>query len=364
MQEPAPETKPAEAGADRPLAERFRDLDRKAKERSRAQSAELAELGRAGAASPAEYRRIVKQARWELGAIRGEVAALIKAHPDDPAAFDGLLLIGAELDDGLAAFAAARYLGDPRIATLCPLLRHSHRESSRRLLERIAAEGPDGRSRAQAAYALGEAHLARAKDPTTTDRDRERDEAKRHFERIVADHPEERSLEGSYRLADRARAALAWIANAPSLQVGRVAPAIVGELLDGTRFDLADYRGKVVALVFWGTWCQPCMAAVPHERELVARMKGRPFALVGVDADAAEDRAKALQTTRDEKMDWPSLWDGGFDGPIQARYNVDHYPTIYVLDGRGTIRFVDVRGDDLDRAVDALIAEMDGRPGG
>jgi cytochrome oxidase Cu insertion factor (SCO1/SenC/PrrC family) len=101
------------------------------------------------------------------------------------------------------------------------------------------------------------------------------------------------------------------------------------------------------------------MAMVPHERELVARMKGRPFAFIGVDADRPEDRAKALQTTRDEKMDWPSLWDGGFDGPIQARYNVDHYPTIYVLDARGVIRFVDPRGDDLDRAVESLLAEIE-----
>ncbi|WP_165246554.1 TlpA family protein disulfide reductase [Paludisphaera soli] len=363
MQEPAPETKPAEVGADRPLAERFRDLKRKIQERSRAQSAELAELRRAGAAggSP-EIRKSIERARRDHGAIRDEVAALIKAHPDDPAAFDGLLLIGAELDDDLAAFVEDRYLGDPRIATLCPLLRHSRRESSRRLLEKIAAEGPDGRSRAQAAYALAESHLARAKGPDASGRDRAMDEAKRHFERIVADHPEERSLEGSYRLADRAKGALAWIANAPSLQVGRVAPAIVGELLDGGRFDLADHRGKVVALVFWGTWCQPCMAMVPHERELVARMKGRPFAFIGVDADRPEDREKALQTTRDEKMDWPSLWDGGFDGPIQARYNVDHYPTVYVLDARGVIRFVDPRGDDLDRAVERLLAEIEPAP--
>ena len=51
--------------------------------------------------------------------------------------------------------------------------------------------------------------------------------------------------------------------------------------------------GKVVVLVFWGSWCGPCMAAVPHERQLVERFKGRPFVVVGVNSD--EDREKALR---------------------------------------------------------------------
>ena len=100
------------------------------------------------------------------------------------------------------------------------------------------------------------------------------------------------------------------------------------------------------------------MAMVPHERELVARMAGKPFILLGVNSDEARDRDKARKVAREKQMTWPSWWDGGFRGTIQTAYDVDHWPTVYVLDAGGVIRHIDVRGKDLDRAIDALLAEM------
>ncbi len=58
-----------------------------------------------------------------------------------------------------------------------------------------------------------------------------------------------------------------------NLVVGKPAPEIEGADMDGKPFKLSDYKGKVVVLVFWGTWCGPCMAQVPHERELVQPSK-------------------------------------------------------------------------------------------
>jgi thiol-disulfide isomerase/thioredoxin len=174
---------------------------------------------------------------------------------------------------------------------------------------------------------------------------------------VVKDYPDVTATGGTFPLADKARAELVWIANIPGLKVGKVAPAIVGEDLDGKVLNLNDHRGKVVVLCFWATWCAPCMAMVPHERELVKRMEGKPFLLIGINADETDKREKARKATRDEQMSWPSFWDGGVNGPIQIRYNVDHYPTLYVLDLRGVIRYIDVRGKDLDRAVDSLLLE-------
>ncbi len=150
----------------------------------------------------------------------------------------------------------------------------------------------------------------------------------------------------------------ARIANLPNLKVGKVAPEIVGEDLDGRPLRLGDHRGKVVVVCFWATWCGPCMAMVPHERELVERMEGKPFVLLGVNSDEAGDREKAKKATREKLMTWPSWWDGGFRGAIQTAYDVDHWPTVYVLDPEGVIRYFDVRGKDLDRAVDALLEAM------
>ena len=66
-------------------------------------------------------------------------------------------------------------------------------------------------------------------------------------------------------------------------RVGMPAPEIDGEDFDGMRVKLSDYRGKVVVVVFWASWCPPCCAMIPHERELVERNRDKPFAMLSVN---------------------------------------------------------------------------------
>jgi thiol-disulfide isomerase/thioredoxin len=140
-----------------------------------------------------------------------------------------------------------------------------------------------------------------------------------------------------------------------NLAVGKPAPDIDGLDLDGKPLKLSDFRGKVVVLVFWGSWCGPCMAEVPHERELVERLKGRPFALLGVDCN--EERSAALKAVKAERMTWPSWHDGAESGgPIATKYHIKGFPSVFVLDAKGIIRARD-RGQLLDRVVDSLLGE-------
>jgi hypothetical protein len=89
----------------------------------------------------------------------------------------------------------------------------------------------------------------------------------------------------------------------------------------------------------------------------VKRLAGRPFALVGVNSD--EDRDELKKVLQREKITWRSWWDGGSTtGPIASKWNIRGWPTVYVLDARGVIRYKDVREESLDRAVDALLQEM------
>ena len=100
----------------------------------------------------------------------------------------------------------------------------------------------------------------------------------------------------------------------------------------------------------------------PHERSLVERLKDKPFALLGVNSD--KDKTKLKERMLEENITWRSFWNGpeGTGGPISARWNVRGWPTIYVLDHMGVIRFKGPRGEDMDKAVDQLLEEMGALP--
>jgi hypothetical protein len=95
----------------------------------------------------------------------------------------------------------------------------------------------------------------------------------------------------------------------------------------------------------------------PHERSLVKRLEGEPFALIGINSDdSLEDLKKVLVK---ENITWRS-WQNERPGKasIAKEWNVSSWPTIYVLDHEGVIRFKGVRGEAMDVAVDSLLAEM------
>ena len=97
----------------------------------------------------------------------------------------------------------------------------------------------------------------------------------------------------------------------------------------------------------------------PHERSLVKRLADKPFALIGVNSDT--DKDKLHSRLEAENITWRSFWNGpeGTGGPISAQWNVRGWPTIYILDHKGVIRFKNKRGEEMDQAVDQLLEEME-----
>ena len=97
----------------------------------------------------------------------------------------------------------------------------------------------------------------------------------------------------------------------------------------------------------------------PHERSLVKRLENRPFALIGINSD--KDRNELKKVLEEEKITWRSFWNGpkGPAGPISSAWNVHGWPTVYVLDKRGVIRYKDPREKEMDKAVDELLAETE-----
>jgi hypothetical protein len=96
----------------------------------------------------------------------------------------------------------------------------------------------------------------------------------------------------------------------------------------------------------------------PHERSLVKRLADEPFALIGVNSDADLEALEPVLV--EQQITWRSFWNGpeGTRGPISKRWNVSSWPTIFVLDAEGKIRYKNVRGEAMDQAVDALLDEL------
>lgn len=95
----------------------------------------------------------------------------------------------------------------------------------------------------------------------------------------------------------------------------------------------------------------------PHERSLVKRLADKQFALVGINSD--KDREELKPILEKENITWPSFWNGGSTrGPISKAWNVRGWPTIYILDAKGVIRFKNKREKAMDNAVDKLLEEM------
>jgi thiol-disulfide isomerase/thioredoxin len=190
----------------------------------------------------------------------------------------------------------------------------------------------------------------------TGDPDQFKQRAVKLFERVIQEFGDVKAQDASaVTLGEQASGKLVRLRD---LVAGRPAPEIAAEDVQGKPLKLSDYRGKVVLICFWASWCGPCMEMIPLEKKLVDRLKGRLFVLLGVNGD--KDRAVALKAIEKEGISWRSWWNGGPQGPITTRWGVDGWPTVFIIDHRGIICHVnDVRDDDLEEVLDKLVAEAE-----
>ena len=149
------------------------------------------------------------------------------------------------------------------------------------------------------------------------------------------------------------------------LMIGKAAPELAGKEIGGSDLKLSQYRGEVVALSFWASWCGPCMQMIPLERALTERFKGQPFTMLGVNGDSSPEDAK--RAVKKEQISWPSFWSqGGANGVIPDQWNVHGWPTVYVLDPDGIIRlkfegYGGITSNLVSETVSRLLVEFKGR---
>jgi peroxiredoxin len=140
------------------------------------------------------------------------------------------------------------------------------------------------------------------------------------------------------------------------LVIGNPAVPIEAKTSDGKEITLELYKGKVLLLDFWASWCRPCRQEMPNVKKVYKEFHPKGFEILGVSLDDSSEKFRGY--VDEQSISWPQIFDGkGWNSEVGRLYAVNSIPATFLLDRTGRIRYRDLRGEDLDEAVKTLIAE-------
>ena len=313
--------------------------------------------------SPAEKKEIQAEAR-ELAIITAQKALeLVKDDPKDAAGFDAALFViekagryGAQKEIETAAdILAEHHLNNPKVKDVLPLVA-SAGPPGLKLVQAAAEKASDKDVKAVALFFLGSMEAGKLDEADDKQVEAIVAKATEYFEQAAKLAPEAKV--GNSTIAKEVAGQSEELKAVKNLAVGKPAPDVESMGLDGKKVKLSDYKGKVVLFDIWATWCPPCRAMIPHEREMVEKMKDKPFLLVSFSAD---DKKETLEKFLEkEPMPWTHWWDNGPESPVLKKFRVRAFPTLYLMDHSGIIRHKWVgapSNEELDKAVEVLVKE-------
>ncbi len=143
-----------------------------------------------------------------------------------------------------------------------------------------------------------------------------------------------------------------------SFVVGGEAPDFTLKNLDDKEVSLSDFRGKILLVDFWASWCGPCRKENPHVRKLYAKYKEQGFEILGVSLDKTKDRWE--QAVQKDQLEWEQVSDlAGWGNKVAKMYNVRSIPHTILIDEEGKILARNLRGPDLDRKLKEVFSSKE-----
>jgi peroxiredoxin len=137
---------------------------------------------------------------------------------------------------------------------------------------------------------------------------------------------------------------------AAKLAVGKTFSEFSVTGTDGKPLSTADYKGKVVLVDFWATWCGPCVAELPNVKAAYAKHHEHGFEIIGVSLDSDKDKLTEFQAKNG--IAWRQYFDGkGWQNKLAQDYGIQSIPATFLLDGDGKIIGSNLRGEALEAAV-------------